>query len=48
MLEFEIQSAKNILIKKLKNQEDIEQVKKYLYNKGYMAEGVNIAIDEVE
>ena len=48
LLEFEIQSAKNILIKKLKNQEDIEQVKKYLYNKGYMAESVNIAIDEVE
>ena len=48
LLEFEIKSAKNILIKKLKNQEDIEQVKKYLYNKGYMAESVNIAIDEVE
>ena len=48
LLEFEIKSAKNILIKKLKNQEDIEQVKKYLYNKGYMMESVNIALDEFD
>lgn len=48
LLQFEIQSVKNILIKKVKNQEDIEQVKKYLYNKGYMLESINIAVDELE
>ena len=48
LLEFEIKSAKNILIKKAKNQDEIEDVKKYLYNKGYMSESINIAIDELE
>ena len=47
LLEFEIQSAKNILMKKAKNEEEIEDVKKYLYNKGYMSESVNIALDEL-
>lgn len=47
LLEFEIESAKNILRKKVKNQEDIEEVKRYLYNKGYMSESVSIAIDEL-
>lgn len=47
LLEFEIKSAKNILIKKSKNIEDIEEIKKYLYNKGYMNESINIAIDEL-
>ena len=47
LLEFEIKSAKNILMKKAKNNEDIEDVKKYLYNKGYMSESVNIALDEL-
>lgn len=47
LLEFEIKSAKNILLKKVKNPDEIEEVKKYLYNKGYMNESVNIAIDEI-
>ena len=47
LLEFEIQSAKNILMKKVKNSEDIEDVKRYLYNKGYMSESVSIAVDEL-
>ena len=47
LLEYEIKSAKNILQKKVKNQEDVEEIKKYLYNKGYMSESVNIAIDEL-
>ena len=46
LLEFEIRSAKNILTKKLKNSEDIENIKKYLYNKGYISESINIALDE--
>ena len=48
LLEFEITSAKNIFIKKIKNNEEIEDIKKYLYNKGYMSESINIAIDELE
>ena len=48
LLQYEIQSAKNIFIKKSKNPEDIDEVKRYLYNKGYMSESVNIAIDELE
>ena len=47
LLEFEIKSARNILMKKAKNEEEIEDVKKYLYNKGYMSESVNIALDEL-
>lgn len=47
LLEFEINSAKNILNKKLKNSEELEDIKKYLYNKGYMSESVSIAIDEL-
>lgn len=48
LLEFEIKSAKNILVKKIKNNEEIEDIKRYLYNKGYMSESINIAIDELE
>ena len=47
LLEFEIKSAKNILMKKVKNPEEIEDVKRYLYNKGYMSESVSIAVDEL-
>lgn len=47
LLEFEIKSAKNILMKKMKNEDEIEDVKKYLYNKGYMSESVSIALDEL-
>lgn len=47
LLEFEIQSAKNIIIKKMKNQEDIEEIKRYLYNKGYMSESISIALEDL-
>ncbi len=47
LLEFEIKSAKNIIRKKLKSEEDLENVKKYLYNKGYMSESVDIALEEL-
>lgn len=47
LLEFEIQSAKNIVMKKAKNKEELEEVKKYLYNKGYMSESVSMALEEL-
>jgi SOS response regulatory protein OraA/RecX len=47
MLEYEIQSAKKILVKKMANTE-LEDVKKFLFQKGYMSETINIAIDELE
>lgn len=47
MLEYEIQSAMNILRKKISKME-IEDAKNYLYKKGYMSESINIAIDELE
>ena len=48
LLQFEIRSAKNILKKKVKSEEDLETVKKYLYSKGYMSESVAIALDELD
>ncbi len=48
MLEYEIASAKNIIIKKKKSNVEDEDIKKYLYQKGFMSETVNIAFDEVE
>lgn len=48
LLGFEIQSAKNIFLKKLNNNEEIEDIKKYLYNKGYMSECINIALEEIQ
>jgi len=47
LLEFEIQSAKNILRKKLKILEDSDAVKKYLYQKGYMNESIDIALEDL-
>ncbi len=47
MLEYEIQSAMNILRKKISKME-MEDAKNYLYKKGYMSESINIAIDELE
>jgi len=46
LLQFEINSAIAIFNKKLRTS-DIEEVKRYLYNKGYMSESINIAIDEL-
>lgn len=42
--EFETKSAKNIILKKSNCQEDIEEVKKYLYKKGYKTENINVAL----
>ena len=46
LLEFEINSAKNIFVKKQKNME-LQEIKEYLYKKGYMSESINIAYDEI-
>jgi len=46
LLEFEINSAKNIFLKKQKNMQ-IQDIKEYLYKKGYMSESINIAYDEI-
>ena len=48
MLEYEISSAKNIIIKKRKSNVEDADIKNYLYKKGFMSETVNIAFDEVE
>jgi SOS response regulatory protein OraA/RecX len=46
LLEFEINSAKKLIIKKLKTME-LDKVKEYLYSKGYLSESINIAIDDL-
>lgn len=46
MLEYEISSAKSIILKKNKTAEE-ESIKNYLYQKGYMSETINIAFDEI-
>ncbi|MCR5185920.1 MAG: RecX family transcriptional regulator [Clostridia bacterium] len=47
MLEYEISSCKNIVLKKSSKME-IENIKNYLYSKGYMSESISIAMDELE
>ena len=46
LLDYEIKSAKNIALKKNKNME-IEEIKNYLYKKGYMSESINIALEQM-
>lgn len=47
LMEYEIKSAKNIIIKKQSMQED-EEIKQGLLKKGYIAENVKKAFNEVE
>lgn len=47
LLEFEINSAKKLILKN-KGKKELEDIKKYLYQKGYMSESISIAIDELE
>lgn len=47
MLEYEIASAKAIILKKIRNEEE-QEVKEFLYKKGYMTESIEIAFDEIE
>lgn len=46
MLEYEIASAKSIILKKQNSSEEIE-IRDYLYKKGYMSESINIAFDDI-
>ena len=45
MLEYEINSAKNISMKKSKSLEE-KEVREYLYKKGYMKDAVDVAVEE--
>ncbi len=45
MLEYEINSAKNIFMKKSKSLEE-KEVREYLYKKGYMKDAVDVAVEE--
>ena len=47
LLDFEIKSAINIINKKNKNME-LQEIKNFLYKKGYTTESINIALEEVE
>lgn len=47
MLEYEISSAKAIILKKRGSQED-KTIRDYLFRKGYMSETVNIAFDDLD
>ena len=46
MLEYEISSAKNIILKKQRDNEENE-IKNYLYKKGYMSDSIEIAFDDI-
>lgn len=46
MLEYEISSAKAIIIKKQSNYEE-QEIRDFLFKKGYMSESINIAFDEI-
>ena len=46
LVNYELESAKKIIIKK-STKMDLQDIKKYLFQKGYMSEIVSIAIDEV-
>ena len=48
LLQYEIDSAKKIIIKKRKSLDDIDDIKDFLYRKGYMSETIGIAFDELE
>ena len=47
LLDYEIRSAKNIIIKK-KNTQDIEDILNYLRKKRYLEDSLKIALQEVE
>ncbi len=46
MIKYEVSSCMKIINKKMQKME-IEEVKNYLYSKGYMSECISIAIDEL-
>lgn len=46
MLEYEISSAKSIILKKQRDNDE-DEIKNYLYKKGYMSDSIEIAFDEI-
>lgn len=48
LLQYEIDSAKKLILKKSKSSDDIQEVKNFLYRKGYMSETIDIALEELE
>ena len=46
LVDYELQSAKNIIIKK-QNQMEEQEVREYLRKKGYMEEIINLAFEEI-
>ncbi len=46
LLQYEIKSAKNLILKKQKSME-FQEIKNYLYQKGYTDESINIAFSDV-
>ncbi len=46
MLKYEIASAKAIIVKKQRDNEE-KEIRNYLYKKGYMSESINIAFDDI-
>lgn len=46
MLQYEISSAKSIILKKQKDNDE-QEIRNYLYKKGYMTESINIAFDDI-
>lgn len=46
LLQYEIDSAKKIIIKKSKSSE-IDEIKNFLYRKGYMSETISVAVKEI-
>lgn len=47
LLEYEINSAKKLIEKNL-GKKDIKDIKKYLFQKGYMSESVSIALEDLD
>lgn len=47
LVEYEMKSAKNIIIKK-QNSLEKEEIENYLYKKGYLSETVKLAYEELE
>ena len=48
LLEYEIASAKKLILKRSKANDDIQEIKNFLYRKGYMSETIDIALEELE
>ena len=48
LFQYEINSAKRLILKRSKSLDDIQEIKNFLFRKGYMTETINIALEELE